>query len=231
MAQIPSHYRALEKSHRLPRAGARVTGPADAKEVFTVSVRVRRRHDAPALPDLSDLAATPRGERQYLSREDFAAHFGAAQEDLDKVSAFAHEHGLEVVEASIPRRIVGLRGTTEQFSKAFAVDLNIYQTPEETYRGREGAIHVPEDLADIIEGVFGLDNRRMARPLHKRTNIKAADVAPTQATVPLTPPHVAQLYGFPVSPNASGQTIALLEFGGGYKLSDVQLFCNSVQAP
>ncbi len=231
MAQIPSHYRALERSHRQPRAGARMIGPADAKELITVSIRVRRRPDAPALPDPSELAATPRGEKQYLSREDFAAHFGAAQEDLDKISAFAREQGLEVVESSVPRRTVVLRGSTAQVSKAFAVDLNMYQTPEETYRGREGEVHAPEDLAGIIEGVFGLDNRQMARPLHRRTDIRSADLPPTQATVPLTPPQVAQLYGFPVSPNASGQTIGLLEFGGGYKLSDVQLFCNSVHAP
>src|SRR5947209_17150891 len=114
MPKIPSHYRALDKSHRQPRAGARIVGPADAKELITVTVRVRRRPDAPALPDLSNLAATPHGEKRYLSREDFAAHFGAAQEDLDKVSAFASENGLEVVESSIPRRTIALRGTMEQ---------------------------------------------------------------------------------------------------------------------
>src|ERR1700760_4552447 len=98
MAKIPSHYRALDKSHRQPPAGAVIVAPADAKETITVSIRVRRRPDAPALPDLNDLAATPRGEKRYLPREDFAAHFGAAQEDLDKISAFARENGLEVVE-------------------------------------------------------------------------------------------------------------------------------------
>jgi len=231
MSKIPANYRALEASERKPRSGAKRTGAADPNEVFTVSVRVRRRSDAPPLPDLANLAATPIGEKQYLSREDFAAHYGAAQADLDKIAQFAQTNGLEVVESSIPRRTVVLKGTAAQMGKAFAVELGIYESKNEKYRGREGAVHVPTDIAEIVEGVFGLDNRQMARPMNRRSTRKPADITPAQATVPLTPPQVAQLYGFPASPNAAGQTIGILEFGGGYKLSDVQLFYNSVGVP
>jgi len=228
MSQIPVNYRALESSHRNPRAGAKRTGDANPNEVFTVSVRLRRRSDAPALPDPANLPAAPQGQKPYLSREDFAATYGASQEDLNKIAAFAQANSLSVVESSIPRRTVVLKGTTAQFSKAFAVDLGTYETATEKYRGREGSVHLPSDIADIVEGVFGLDNRQMARPLIHRNGSKAADASPVQATVPLTPPQVAKLYGFPTSPNATGQTIAIMEFGGGYKTSDVQLFASSV---
>src|SRR5271165_1355264 len=231
MSKIPANYRALEASERKPRSGAKRTGAADPNEVFTVSVRVRRRSDAPPLPDLANLAATPIGEKQFLSREDFAAHYGAAQADLDKIAQFAQTNGLEVVESSIPRRTVVLKGTAAQMSKAFAVELGIYESKNEKYRGREGTVHVPTDIADIVEGVFGLDNRQMARPMNRRSTRKPEEITPAQAIVPLTPPQVAQLYGFPASPNAAGQTIGILEFGGGYKLSDVQLFYNSVGVP
>jgi hypothetical protein len=231
MPQVPTNYRALTASERKPRTGAKRTGSVDPNEILTVSVRLRRRPDAPALPDLNNLAATPRGEKQYLSREDFAAQYGASPADVDKIVQFARTNGLEVVESSIPRRTVVLKGTAAKISKAFAVDFGVYETKDEKYRGREGAVHVPVDLVDIVEGVFGLDNRKMARPLNKRSGLKAAEASPDQATVPLTPPQVAQLYGFPTSPNASGQTIGILEFGGGYNLSDVQLFYNSVHVP
>jgi hypothetical protein len=228
---IPTNYRALEGSERKLRVGAKRTGTTDPNEIFTVSVRVRRRSDAPPLPDLTDLAATPRGEKQYLSREDFAAHYGAAQVDLDKIAQFAHANGLDVIESSIARRTVVLKGTAGQMGKAFGVELGIYETPAEKYRGRDGSVHVPSDIADIVEGVFGLDNRQMAKPLIKISDQKASDISPAQATVPLTPPQVAQLYNFPTSPNASGQTIGIFEFGGGFKLSDVQMFYKSVSAP
>ena len=242
MSQLSTNYRSLEASERRPRAGAKRTQAADPSEVFTVSVRVRRRPDAPALPDPNDIAATPRGEKQYLTREDFAARFGASQADLDSVAAFGAANGLQVIESSIPRRTVVLEGTTTQMAKAFGVDLGIYVTPEETYRGREGTVQIPANLTGIVEGVFGLDNRRMARPLLRiseppveldskprgKTRASVTNNSPVQATVPLTPPQVARLYNFPASPNATGQTIGIFEFGGGYKTTDLQLFFNSV---
>ena len=109
MSQIPVNYRALESSHRNPRAGAKRTGDADPNEVFTVSVRLRRRSDAPALPDPANLSAAPQGQKPYLSREDFAATYGASQEDLNKIAAFAQANSLTVVESSIPRRACTIR--------------------------------------------------------------------------------------------------------------------------
>ena len=231
MSQTPANYRPLELSNRNPRAGAVRTGSVDPNEVFTVSVRVRRRTDAAPLPDLADLAATPHGHRKYLAREDFASNYGASPADLDAIAQFAGTGGLQVVESSIPRRTVVLKGTAAQMSKAFAVELATYKTAADTYRGREGALQVPATLANIVEGVFGLDNRKMAAPLLKRSGLKTAEASPAQATVPLTPPQVAQLYGFPTLPNATGQTIGIIEFGGGYLLSDVQMFYNSVHIP
>ena len=228
MSQTPQGYRALSTSNRQVRAGAKRTGAADPNEVFTVSVRVRRRPGAPALPDLAQL---PTGARPFLSREEFAAQYGASQGDLEAIAKFAAANGLAVVESSIARRTVVLKGTSAQMSKAFAVDLGIYQTSDETYRGREGAVQVPEAIAPIVEGVFGLDNRQMARPQLVKSVPKAANSTPAQGLSPLTPPQVGKLYNFPTSPNASGQTIAIFEFGGGYKLTDVQLFYKSIGLP
>jgi kumamolisin len=170
MAIIPANYTALEGSELGPVAGARITGPANPNEVLTVSVYIRRLPDGLPLPDPIALAARPTAERHYLSREELAARYGASKGDLDKVADFARANGLTVVESSIPRRVIVLKGTVLQMSKAFAVDLNVYETPKEKYRGRGGKIHVPIDLATIVEGVFGLDNRRMASPLQEDRN-------------------------------------------------------------
>jgi kumamolisin len=218
MPDIPSNYKRLEMSERKPALGARRVGPADPKEILSVSMRVRRRPDAPALPDMNEWA-TPVGARKFFSREEFAARYGARQDDLDRAAEFARDHGLALVESSIARRTVVVSGTVEQMSRAFAVELSRYESPTQQYRGRDGYVHLPADLVGIIEGVFGLDNRQMARPLFRRS------VKPAQLTAPLTPPQVAKLYGFrPPAQNRSGQTIGLLEFGGGYQLSDIQTY-------
>ena len=49
-------------------------------------------------------------------------------------------------------------------NKAFAVDLGTYETPDEKYRGREGPLYLPVTIINIVEGVFGLDNRKMVKP-------------------------------------------------------------------
>jgi kumamolisin len=164
MREIPAGSRRLEKSERHSAHGARRVGPADPAEILTVSIRVRRRPDAPPLPDPAVLAATLLGQRQYLSREEFAERYGADPKDLAQVADFARSHGLKVVETSVPRRIVVASGTVAQMNSAFGVDLGSYQSPTQTYRGREGYVSVPASLAGIVEGVFGLDNRQMARP-------------------------------------------------------------------
>jgi kumamolisin len=193
-------------------------GPADPTEILAVGIRVRRRPDAPQLPTR---------RRAPLSREDFAARYGADPADLERVAAFARARGLNVMGTSVPRRMVDVSGTAEQMGRAFAVDLGRYESSTEAYRGREGSVHLPGDLMDVVQGVFGLDNRRMARPASARA---AGREAPLTL---LTPPQVASLYNFPTPPDATGQTIGLLEFGGGcgYFPGDIQAFFAGLNLP
>jgi kumamolisin len=155
MAEIPVGYRRIEGSERQPAPGARREGPADANETFSFTIRVRCRPGALPLPDQNYWAAHPVGKRQFPTPEDLAAQSGAAQADLDRVAEFARSRGFEVVETSAARRTVRASGMVEQANQTFAVDLGIYESPEETYRGREGAVYLPREVADLIEGVFG----------------------------------------------------------------------------
>jgi kumamolisin len=213
MAQIPSTHLPIESTERKPVPGAKRIGPADAAEKLTVSIRVRRRQDAPPVPGLKDYG--PNVPRQRFSREEFAAKFGASQADLDRVAQFGRSYGLEVVESSVARRTIVLSGTVEQMNRAFAVDLGRYESPRGNYRGREGAVHIPRELIDVVQSVFGLDNRLMAR--------RASGNGPYS----LAPRQVAGLYQFPLNINATGQTVGLIEFGGGYRESDVQEYFSS----
>jgi len=126
-----------------------VVGPADATEVISVSVRIRRRAGAPAVPDTSHWASTAASSRQYISRDEFTNQYGAGPDDLKRITDFAAAAGLKVIETSVARRTVVLSGTVGQMSKAFGVNLGRYKSDQE-YRGREGFIYVPADLVDII---------------------------------------------------------------------------------
>jgi kumamolisin len=214
MAEIPNGYRSMKGSEKRCARGARRVGPADPNEKLFFTVRVRRKPNVSPAPDQNYWAANPPGKRQFLSREEVLARASAAQSDMDKVIKFAQSQGFQVVETSIARRTVRLSGTVEQANRAFAIDLGRYESPEESYRGREGAVNVPAELADTVEGVYGLDNRRMARRLGG---------GPPPGAVPVTPVQVATLYNFPTPFSAHGQTIGILEFGGGFAQSDLNL--------
>ena len=210
MPEVPSTYQRIEGTNRSPMPGATRVGDADPAERASVSIRIRRRAGAPPLGDFSQSAQPP----ARLTHEEFAATYGADPADIERVKAFASEHGLTVEQTSIPRRTVVLAGTVAQLSGAFAVELGRYQAGETSYRGREGYVRLPADLVPIVEGVFGLDNRPQARPLFRAA-------ATAQAVTPLTPPEVARLYNFPTGINTAGQCIGLLEFSAGYQPADI----------
>jgi kumamolisin len=224
MATIPEGYRRLEGSERRIAQRAQRVGAADPNETIKVTIRVRRRAGAPTPPDQDHWAMHPPGKRQFITREELAAQCGAAPQDLDKVASFARSQGLQVTVSDSPRRSVVVTGTVAQANSAFAVDLGHYQSDEQSYRGREGFIYLPADVADVVVGVFGLDNRRVAKP----ANVPAL----------LTTAQITSLYHFPPGvplpsgANASGQTIGLMEFGtGGFAQSDVNQFFATLAIP
>ena len=117
--RIPPNYRRVDGSERRSARGARLVGVADPKETLSVSICVRRRPDAPPVPDQTLWAKTPPGKRNYLSRRECAAKYGAAQADLDRVTEFARSHGLSIVQTNVGGRTVVVSGTVEQINKAF----------------------------------------------------------------------------------------------------------------
>jgi kumamolisin len=117
---VPHNYVAIPGSERRPSKTARLIGPADPNEVLDVTIVLRRRPDGPNLPDHDDFLATPPAQRPRMSEEEFAAKYGASQEDIDKVVAVAQSHGLTVVETSAAQRMVVVQGTVAQMSAAFA---------------------------------------------------------------------------------------------------------------
>jgi len=101
--------------------------------------------------------------------------------------------------------------------KAFGVTLTQQQSDEGLFRVREGAILLPQELAGHVVAVLGLDNRPQAKP-HFRIAV------PHATNVSYTPVQVAEMYGFPQGASAAGQTIGLIELGGGYRAADITAY-------
>jgi kumamolisin len=197
--------------HRLPNA--EVVGEVPSAE-FRVTVTIRRRNELPSIEAQSKLKP---GERTYLTREEHAERHGADPADIAKVEAFAKENGLRVTDTNAAQRTVTLSGTAPAYSKAFGVDLKMYKSGDVAYRGREGDILIPENLQGIVTSVTGLDNRPFAKPHYR---VQRSALVPTG----FTPPQLASLYNFPANLDGTGQTIAILELGGGFHPAELTTY-------
>jgi kumamolisin len=213
---------------------SRPAGPVDASQMVSVTVRVRSTGDTQDLAGKArDLAATPLADRVYLTREQLAAQHGADPADLDKVEHFAQAHNLMVSHRSAAQRSIMLTGTLGDILAAFHTDLRMYHHASGTYRGRRGEIFIPEELQGIVTGVFGLDTRPKHRAPHRE---KRAALSGPGGANGVVATDFATRYQFPTQQNGTvldgaGQTIAIIELGGGYQSSDLQIFFREAGIP
>lgn len=163
-----------------------------------------------------------------MSRAAFAKKHGPDPASVKLVKAFAAEFGLGAELAPDGRRTVHVTGTAAAMQKAFGVSLGQHTIDGVNYRVREGTICIPEELTGHVDAVLGLDNRPQAQPQSRQWH----GVAQPHATnLSYTPVQVAQLYGFPAGLKATGQTIGIIELGGGFRTADITAYFKSLGMP
>ena len=145
-------------SEKAPTKGAKRLHKVDPDERFDVTVRLRAREVPGDSVEYNNLLTQAQSRRQPMSREEFAQRFGADPADIEKLEAFAHDNGLDVVQVSIPQRTLRLSGTAQAMQQAFGVQLTQVSRNKIRFRHRTGSITVPREIAALVEGVFGLDN-------------------------------------------------------------------------
>jgi kumamolisin len=138
-----------------------------------------------------------------------------------KVEAFALDHDLKVVDSSQTRRCVVLRGPAGAVSEAFGVRLCLFDHEDGRHRGFEGAVRLPEELADGVQAVLGLENRPVARPLFAPTAPTGKEGVPGGA---LKASQLAQAYQLPDHADGTGETVGILTMAGGYLREDLEAF-------
>ncbi|HEY4148860.1 MAG TPA: S53 family peptidase [Chitinophagaceae bacterium] len=212
----------LKGSQRQVPPGKKL-GLPNTGDIIEVTVRLRRKNA------IEDYVKKLDKSNDTLSLEEFDKKFGASEKDIALVEEYAHEHGLSVVTTSVSRRSVVLRGSVQQFSTAFGVNLASYQHENgQVFRGRVGSIKIPGELENVVEGVFGLDNRPQARPMFHIRQQDGHLLRPNAATISYNPNDVARKYNYPTGVDGSGQCIALIELGGGYRATDMKTYFSSL---
>lgn len=208
---MPDAHVPLDGSGRERKADAVRVGDVDPAAPVEVTVTVRR-------PELPEVGAP-------ISRDAFERRYAVSSNDTDAVTRVLERFGLAVGRESPATGSLVVSGTAAQVEAAFKPRLGMYRSHSEgDFRGREAEVEIPRELEGIVTGVFGLDQRRVAR---RKASADAPPSTPGATTVePLGPRELEERYRFPPG-DCSGQTIAIAEFGGGYFSDDVRTYCET----
>ncbi len=184
--------------------------PTDEVEATLV---LRRRNQI----DPSDITSGPQ-----MSKELLAETIGANPADAELVSSTLTSLGLEVVSTDPGSRRMRIRGTVQAMSRVFGTQLDTVHSlasdgTEVQHRHRTGGLMVPATLDGIVTAVLGLDDRPQARAEFRVAEAHAV-------TVSYTPLQLAEIYRFPTGTDGSGETIAIIELGGGFAQTELDTY-------
>ena len=212
------------------RSQARKPLPGSEKASITTLPAKLASHAASSHPEKISVTIIlhprqPIDPTRRVSHDEFFSEYTPDSATFDLIQSFAEEFGLQMeLHPSAGPRSVTVTGTEAALSVAFGVTLSHHQLHGHSLRVREGAINLPEQLIPYVAAVLGLDNRPQAKP-HCRIAVPRAE------NVSYTPVQVADLYGVPQSASAAGQTIGLIELGGGFQQSDITTYFQGLNLP
>jgi len=195
----------------LPRAEP--AGAIEESERIEVTLVTRRR---------AELRRDASGAPVRMSRAELRQWHGTDPADIELVARTLSPFGLEVTGSDAGVRRVTVAGPASAMSAAFGAELSLVtsQAPgapgrQVTHRYRQGGLRIPADLDGIVLAVLGLDNRPQARSQARMADSAAA------ANTSYTPPQVAGFYQFPLGTDGTGQTLGIIELGGGFSPADL----------
>ncbi|WP_155981764.1 protease pro-enzyme activation domain-containing protein [Nocardia sp. BMG111209] len=197
-------------------------GPVDPAASVEFTVVLRRRAELPA--ELVTGTAT-------ITADELAARYGADPIDLELVVSSLENAGARVHEQHAGSRRVSASAPVAVAQRLFGVELSAVRDIDPVggepaaYRMRSGLLYVPAAWAGVVTAVLGLDDRPQVRP-----NFRLPDDAQAARATAYTPPQLAAIYDFPPATGA-GQTVAILEFGGGFDQQDIDDYFAELRIP
>jgi kumamolisin len=206
---VSKNYVDFVASYRTLPANAQRVADVSPEEPIEASIYLKPRTD----PGPADAAPQETDRRAALRAHRAAQH----QDDIKLLSDFAAENGLTITEVHPERRLVKIKGPASKIQAAFATNLAVYHDGQHQFRGRTGALRVPEEVGSVVQAILGLDTREAARPFFV---VKERAIDP-EAIVPLRPNAVGTTYSFPTGLTGAGQCIGIIELAGGYRTSDI----------
>jgi len=153
---------------------------------------------------------------QWLNPDQFAARFGMAQSDLDKVQAWLEQQGFAVDSVARSQNMIRFSGSAGQVEQAFQTQMHFYTIAGEKHFAPSTALTLPSALTPVVTAVRNLDDFRPKPMIEKSRRIQSnpAFTSSVSGSVFFAPGDIKLAYGINTLISAgdtgAGQTIAIM---------------------
>jgi len=173
---------------------------------------------------------------QWITPDDFGAHFGVADADIAQVTAWLQSQGFTVEDVAKSKRLLHFSGTTGQIEKAFKTEMHNYQVNGEAHVSNNSEISVPTALHPVIAGVslHNFFRKGHMGPVKKVSNLIQSPDFTNGSTHYVGPTDFATIYNttplLSAGINGAGSSIAVVG-RSDILLSDVQTYRQGFNLP
>jgi kumamolisin len=157
-----------------------------------------------------------------ITRDELSDRYGADPADLARVEQVLGRLGLKVTSADAVSRLVTVEGPLSLLTEVFGTGVTLFESEDPfgpapvRYTRHDGQLRLPAELDGVVLSIFGLDTQPSARPeFHMLTG---------RPQIVYTPLELAGLYDFPGDADGTGQTLAVISLGGGYRRQDLEAY-------
>ena len=169
---VDNNRRAELRTHVSPRIQAGPDqGPVDSSLPLQ-NVTLVLKPSASQQADLDQLLAQQRDPsspnyHRWLTPEEYAERFGVSQDDIDKITAWVKQRGLQVQWVARARNAIAVSGTAAKVGAAFRTEIHRYLVDGEVRFANATNPTVPAAFQNVVSAIHGLHDFRMKPKYHK----------------------------------------------------------------
>jgi kumamolisin len=147
----------------LSRATAVSSGEEAGSQALTLTIVLRRDDQAGFEQYLRDVYDSRSLEYQrFLSLPEIIERFGPSHEAYMGILNYLQGHGFSLVEGSVTRQTLLVRGTREDAERAFDVQIRDYMLTDQRFYANDRNPRLPPGIGTHVQAVLGLSN--LAQP-------------------------------------------------------------------
>jgi kumamolisin len=161
--------------------------------------------------------------KKHLTHAALHKAHGPHDNAIQLIASFAKKFNLTIIEEAAHRRTVQLSGRSADICRAFKTRLEKFDTQGHEFFFPVQPLTPPPEWEGIVEAVIGIHNSRQSWPRRQTPMMGHSGSVCFH--------DLAKAYAFPPTLNGKGQTIGLIEFGGGFREGDIQQFCAHLKVP